>query len=179
VCQASAKPRALAERAGPNGAEEPRFMMLEPIREYALERLATRSDAETIRQRHAHYFTTLAEAAAAEWNTPRIESAVARQRREYDNMRARFSGHRIPAMAHSGSGSPRRSGGSGGATTIPARGAPGWNSCWRWITSRRYNRHRRPTTRATGCGLACLRSARFWNRYAALRAEHGIAPHLG
>ena len=66
----------------------PRFMMLEPIREYALERLGSRPDATTIRQRHAHYFTALAEAAAAEWNTPQLEAAVARLRREYDNMRA-------------------------------------------------------------------------------------------
>src|SRR5262249_14367820 len=40
---------------------EPRFGMLETIREYALEQLATSPDAETIRQRHALYFTTLAE----------------------------------------------------------------------------------------------------------------------
>lgn len=40
------------------------------------------------RQRHALYFATLAEAAATEWNTPRIEAAIASLRREYDNMRA-------------------------------------------------------------------------------------------
>jgi predicted ATPase len=88
VYQASVEPRSFAQHTRPNAVDEPRFMMLEPIREYALEWLAARSDAEEIRQRHAHYFTTLAEAAAAEWNTPQIETAVARLRREYDNMRA-------------------------------------------------------------------------------------------
>ena len=66
---------------------EPRVGMLETIREYAWEQLATSPHAETIRQRHALYFTALAEAAAAEWNTPMIETAIAQQRREHDNMR--------------------------------------------------------------------------------------------
>lgn len=88
VYQASTEPRSSAQHTKLNAVDEPRFMMLEPIRQYALERLGARSDGVTIRQRHAHYFTTLAEAAAAEWNTPRIEIAVARLRREYDNIRA-------------------------------------------------------------------------------------------
>src|SRR6266508_2241856 len=63
VREGSAAARSSAE---PNAAAEPRFVLLEPIREYALERLANTPDAETIRRRHAHYFTALAEAAAAE-----------------------------------------------------------------------------------------------------------------
>jgi predicted ATPase len=35
--------------------------MLETLREYALERLAERPDAEEIRARHAHYYLALAE----------------------------------------------------------------------------------------------------------------------
>src|SRR5262245_7038769 len=67
---------------------EPRFGMLETIREYALEQLAASPDAELIRGRHALYFTALVEAAAAEWNTPMKEAAIEQQRREHDNMRA-------------------------------------------------------------------------------------------
>jgi tetratricopeptide (TPR) repeat protein len=78
--------RTLPELPGDIDAE-PRFGMLETIREYALEQLMAGPDAEAIRRRHAHYFTALAEAVAAEWNTPTIEAAIARQRREHDNMR--------------------------------------------------------------------------------------------
>jgi predicted ATPase/class 3 adenylate cyclase len=40
-----------------------RFLMLETIREYALERLAGSTEAEALRQRHADFFSTLAEQA--------------------------------------------------------------------------------------------------------------------
>jgi predicted ATPase len=72
----------------PANARETRFALLEPIREYALERLAASPDAEAVRRRHAHYFTMLAEAAVAEWDTPRINAAIELQRLEHDNMRA-------------------------------------------------------------------------------------------
>jgi predicted ATPase/class 3 adenylate cyclase len=46
----------------PEGVDvEPRFTMLETIREYALERLAASGEGEAIRQRHALFFTNLAE----------------------------------------------------------------------------------------------------------------------
>lgn len=41
--------------------DEPRFMMLETLREYALERLAADGEAETTRRRHAEYYLELAE----------------------------------------------------------------------------------------------------------------------
>ncbi|HEV2072180.1 MAG TPA: LuxR C-terminal-related transcriptional regulator [Thermomicrobiales bacterium] len=44
-------------------AGEPRFMMLETIREYALERLEASGDAADAQRRHAEYFTGLAEEA--------------------------------------------------------------------------------------------------------------------
>ncbi|MEO8391737.1 MAG: tetratricopeptide repeat protein [Chloroflexota bacterium] len=49
----------LKQEAGLDG--EPRFRMLETIREYALERLASDDEFDDLRSRHAEYFTTLAE----------------------------------------------------------------------------------------------------------------------
>ncbi len=43
------------------GGAEPRWTMLEPVREFAAEVLGSRSDAETIRERHARYYLTRAE----------------------------------------------------------------------------------------------------------------------
>jgi predicted ATPase/transcriptional regulator with XRE-family HTH domain len=70
------------------GTEETRFVMLEPIRAYALEQLAVRGEDARVRQSHASYYLALAEAAADEWNTPMKEAAIVRQAREHDNMRA-------------------------------------------------------------------------------------------
>ena len=44
-------------------AGEPRFGMLETIREYALERLDERGDGEAVRRRHADFYLALAERA--------------------------------------------------------------------------------------------------------------------
>jgi predicted ATPase/DNA-binding XRE family transcriptional regulator len=48
------------EAPGPEGYPEPRFSMLETIREFAEERLLESSEAEVLRRRHAEYFSTLA-----------------------------------------------------------------------------------------------------------------------
>ena len=49
----------LLQREGEDG--EPRFCMLETIREYALERLTASTDARCIRDRHLRFFAALAE----------------------------------------------------------------------------------------------------------------------
>ena len=51
----------LVRREAPDG--DARFAMLETIREYALERLGARADAEALRRRHAAYYAALAERA--------------------------------------------------------------------------------------------------------------------
>jgi predicted ATPase/DNA-binding XRE family transcriptional regulator len=51
--------------AQPDG-DEPRFSMLETIREYAAERLASGGDAEEVHRAHAAYYLALAEAAQPE-----------------------------------------------------------------------------------------------------------------
>src|SRR5262249_7027716 len=52
------------QKAGLEG--EPRFSMLETIREYALELLVSSGEAEHLRQRHANFFLTLAETVEAQ-----------------------------------------------------------------------------------------------------------------
>src|SRR5258708_33500146 len=46
--------------------EEPRFVMLETIREYGLERVAANGEMEVVRRAHAVYFLRLAEEAERE-----------------------------------------------------------------------------------------------------------------
>jgi tetratricopeptide (TPR) repeat protein len=70
--------------------DEPRFTMLETIREYALERLAEHGEADAIRQQHATYFLKFAEQYDP-W--PRIyappqEHWLARLDAEHENLRA-------------------------------------------------------------------------------------------
>ena len=71
-----------------DAAPELRFVMLEPLCEYALEQLVARGEEAMVRQAHATYYLALAEAAAAQWDTPTAEVAIAQLDREHDNMRA-------------------------------------------------------------------------------------------
>lgn len=48
------------------GDGQPRYRLLEPIREFALERLEARGDAEVVRERHARFFLDLAQRAEPE-----------------------------------------------------------------------------------------------------------------
>lgn len=74
------------------GDEDPRFTMLETIREYALERLISCGEAEEAHRRHARYYLALAEAAQLEdseqWNEAQWRSKLTRLEREHDNLRA-------------------------------------------------------------------------------------------
>jgi predicted ATPase/DNA-binding SARP family transcriptional activator len=66
---------------------EPRFSMLETIREYALERLTESGEEEDVRSRHADYFAELADTAYAQrLGDERIW--ISRLAAEHDNLRA-------------------------------------------------------------------------------------------
>ncbi len=67
---------------------EPRFMMLETIREYAEERLVASGEAERARQRHAAYYLTMAEGAAAGLQGPAQVDWLARLEADHNNLRA-------------------------------------------------------------------------------------------
>jgi len=71
--------------------EEPRFVMLETIREYARERLEVSGEAEEIRRLHAEYFVALAEQGASEQQGPEEAAWLERLDLEHDNMRAALS----------------------------------------------------------------------------------------
>ena len=77
----------LRQEAGPGG--EPRFTMLETVREFALEQLAASGEEDAIRQRHAAWCLALAEAAGRDLETGRAQAAwLARLDAELDNLRA-------------------------------------------------------------------------------------------
>lgn len=68
--------------------EEPRFTMLETVREYALERLVESGEAETTTRRHAEYYLALGEEAEPHLTSERQVLWLVRLAREHDNMRA-------------------------------------------------------------------------------------------
>lgn len=72
-----------ARRASP-----PRLWMLETIREFAGELLATSGEVAQICARHAAHFLMLAEEFAREWHGPNQAQWLARMEDEHDNMRA-------------------------------------------------------------------------------------------
>ena len=67
---------------------EPRFTMLETIREYGLECLKERGETETLRRRHANFFLALAEGAEPELTGSRQVELLEQLETEHDNLRA-------------------------------------------------------------------------------------------
>jgi len=81
---------------------EPRFGMLETIREYALEQLELGGEVESIRQQHAAYYLTLAEQAEPELRGPEHAAWQARLAAEYGNLRAALHWAAERGVAESG-----------------------------------------------------------------------------
>jgi predicted ATPase/class 3 adenylate cyclase len=68
--------------------EQPRFVMLETIREYGWEALSAGGEVEATRQAHAVYYLALAEETAPQLQGPQIGEWVRRLEQEHDNLRA-------------------------------------------------------------------------------------------
>jgi predicted ATPase/DNA-binding CsgD family transcriptional regulator/transcriptional regulator with XRE-family HTH domain len=75
-------------RADATSAGEPRFRLLETIREFGLEQLAASGESDAVRERHARYFLALAE--ESDWFlAERVQrSWLDRLEAEYDNLHA-------------------------------------------------------------------------------------------
>jgi len=68
--------------------QEPRLLMLETIREYGLEVLASAGEMESTRRAHAAYYLRLSEDAELELGGPQQTVWLERLEREHDNLRA-------------------------------------------------------------------------------------------
>jgi predicted ATPase/DNA-binding SARP family transcriptional activator/DNA-binding CsgD family transcriptional regulator len=79
---------AATEAVGETGV---RYAMLEPIRQYALERLEECGDAEIVRRRHAAFYLTLAEAAEPELQRAHQRVWLGRLEAELGNLRGALS----------------------------------------------------------------------------------------
>jgi predicted ATPase/class 3 adenylate cyclase len=70
---------------------EPRFRMLGTIREFAMEKLGERGEADELGDRHAAWVLALVERGAAEIFGPEQKAILDRYEREHDNIRAALS----------------------------------------------------------------------------------------
>jgi predicted ATPase/DNA-binding CsgD family transcriptional regulator len=68
--------------------KEPRLLMLETLREYGLDALASSGEMESTRRAHAHYYLRLAEDAEVEIGGPQQAAWLEHLEREHDNLRA-------------------------------------------------------------------------------------------
>ncbi len=78
----------VAEESWERGA---RYRLLEPIRQYAREKLEEGGEAEAAGRRHAEFFLALAEEAELELSGPRQAGWLDRLETEHDNLRAALS----------------------------------------------------------------------------------------
>src|SRR5215217_2338175 len=83
--------KSLLRREEGSEESEPRFSMLETIREYAQERLEESEAAEEIRRLHAECYLALAEEAEPRLRGPEVVTSLGRLETEHDNMRAALS----------------------------------------------------------------------------------------
>jgi predicted ATPase len=81
---------------------EPRFQMLETVREYALEQLEASGEAELLRRRHALYFLAFAEQADQGLRTAAQTEWLVRLQAEQDNLRAALTWGRAQATTRAG-----------------------------------------------------------------------------
>ena len=75
-------------RQTPSIGDEPRYLMLETVREFGLERLAAEGEEDEARQRHArHYLRLSDELSHSAWGVLHSQSRLARMATELDNVR--------------------------------------------------------------------------------------------
>jgi predicted ATPase/class 3 adenylate cyclase len=92
----------LRQLDGPDG--EPRFGMLETIREFASEQLDARGETATLRDRHLAHYLAFAQAVKPELQGPRQAVSFDRLERENDNLRAALEWSATPSGQSSSAG---------------------------------------------------------------------------
>jgi predicted ATPase/class 3 adenylate cyclase/DNA-binding CsgD family transcriptional regulator len=85
---ASLVDKSLLQHVEQQVGEEPRFVMLETLREYALESLESHGETQAARRAHATYFLALAEEAEQGMTGPQQAVLLERLEQEHDNLRA-------------------------------------------------------------------------------------------
>jgi len=80
--------KSLLQLREPGKGEEPRFAMLETIREYGLELLVASGELESVREAHAMYFLELSERADLDLSASDSPERLDRLEQEHDNVRA-------------------------------------------------------------------------------------------
>jgi hypothetical protein len=80
--------KSLVKAEADGSGEELRYIMLEPIRQYGLERLEERGEAETVRRRHAAWCMAFAEGVERELSGPEQSRWLEKLETEHDNLRA-------------------------------------------------------------------------------------------
>lgn len=80
--------KSLITADAPPGGEPARYRMLEPVRQYAREKLEESGEAERVLERHAAFFLALAEEAESRLTGPDQEAWLDRLEMEHDNLRA-------------------------------------------------------------------------------------------
>jgi predicted ATPase/class 3 adenylate cyclase/DNA-binding CsgD family transcriptional regulator len=85
---ASLVDKSLLQQVEQHVGEESRFVMLETIREYALENLESHGETQAARRAHAAYFLALAEEAEQSMAGPQQALLLERLEQEHDNLRA-------------------------------------------------------------------------------------------
>src|SRR4028118_901674 len=125
--------------------------MLEPIRQYALERLEGSGEAEKARRRQAEFFLELAERAAPELTRAAQTEWLGRLAREHDNLRG------VPPWMAEEAG-PRRAGaGAGGADgMVGAIGARARQSAGRALVAAGAEGRRRRRSPRLGSGVVLV-----------------------
>jgi non-specific serine/threonine protein kinase len=85
---ASLVEKSIVQQVGGPEASEPRYRMLETVREFGLERLAASGEEISVRAAHAAYVLVVVEAEIARLFSPEFDRVAARLDAELDNVRA-------------------------------------------------------------------------------------------
>lgn len=79
--------KSVLRRVDDAGESRARYRMLEPVRQFAAEKLAAAPDAEEVRRRHRDHFLALARRSVQDYCSPRDVEWYATTRREHPNIR--------------------------------------------------------------------------------------------